>query len=70
MGILMTGTETVSTILSAISTVGFPIVMCGALFWKMDKQDKDHKEEQQKLTEAIQNNTVVMQQVVDKLNNL
>lgn len=66
----MTGTETVSTILGAISTVGFPIVMCGALFWKMDKQDKDHKEEQQKLTEAIQNNTVVMQQVVDKLSNL
>lgn len=70
MGILMTGVTDLNGILTAISTVGFPIVMCAALFWKMDKQDKDHKEEQEKLTAAIQNNTVVMQQVVDKLSNL
>ena len=66
----MTGVTDLNGILTAISTVGFPIVMCCALFWKMDKQDKDHKEEQEKLTAAIQNNTVVMQQVVDKLSNL
>lgn len=66
----MTGVTDLNGILTAISTVGFPIVMCAALFWKMDKQDKDHKEEQEKLTAAIQNNTVVMQQVVDKLSNL
>ena len=66
----MAGVTDLNGILTAISTVGFPIVMCGALFWKMDKQDKDHKEEQEKLTAAIQNNTVVMQQVVDKLGEL
>ncbi len=49
--------ETAQMVITAISTVGFPIVMCGALFWKMDKQDKEHKEEMNKSTEAINNNT-------------
>lgn len=45
----------------------FSIVMCILLFWKMDKQDKDHKEETEKLTQALQNNTVALQQLIDKL---
>lgn len=47
-------------ILTAISTVGFPIVCCGALFWFMNKQQKEN-------TEAINNNTLVMQRLCDKL---
>ena len=61
--------ETVQMIITAISTVGFPIVMCGALFWKMDKQDKEHKEEMNKSTEAINNNTVVLQKLMQMLSN-
>lgn len=56
-------------IITAISTVGFPIVMCGALFWKMDKQDKEHKEEMNKSTEAINNNTVVLQKLMQMLSD-
>lgn len=58
--------ETVQMIMTAISTVGFPIVMCAALFWKMDNQDKEHKEEMQKTAEAINNNTLVIRELVDK----
>lgn len=54
-------------ILTAISTVGFPIVMAGALFWKMNKQDDDHKEEMAKVTEAINNNTIALTKLSDKL---
>lgn len=61
--------ETVQMIITAISTVGFPIVMCGALFWKMDKQDKEHKEEMNKSTEAINNNTVVLQKLMQMLSD-
>lgn len=57
----------VQAILSAISTVGFPIVMAGALFWKMNKQDDDHKEEMAKVTEAINNNTIALTKLSDKL---
>ena len=60
--------ETAQMVITAISTVGFPIVMCGALFWKMDKQDKEHKEEMQKTAEAINNNTLVIRELVDKFN--
>lgn len=40
-----------------IGSLGFPIVACGAMFWKMNKQDQDHKEEMAKVTEAVNNNT-------------
>lgn len=62
--------ETAQMVMTAISTVGFPIVMCAALFWKMDKQDKEHKEEMQKIAEAINNNTLVIRELVDKFNVL
>ena len=61
--------ETLQMVITAISTVGFPIVMCGALFWKMDKQDKEHKEEMNKSTEAINNNTVVLQKLMQMLSD-
>ena len=60
--------ETAQMVMTAISTVGFPIVMCAALFWKMDIQDKEHKEEMQKTAEAINNNTLVIRELVDKFN--
>ena len=61
--------ETAQMVITAISTVGFPIVMCGALFWKMDKQDKEHKEEMNKSTEAINNNTVALQKLMQMLSD-
>ena len=53
-------------IMQAISTLGFPIVVAAALFWKMNRQDQDHKEEMQKVTEAVNNNTLALQKLVDK----
>lgn len=53
-------------VISAISTLGFPVVVAIALFWKMNQQDKDHKEEMSHVTEAINNNTLALQRLVDK----
>lgn len=58
----------VNAITSLISSLGFPIVGCGALFWRMNKQDAQHKEEVDKLSLAITNNSIVMQKLVDVLN--
>ena len=55
-------------ILTAISTVGFPIVVAAAMFWKMNKQDEDHKQEMGKVPEAINNNTIALTKLLDKLN--
>lgn len=59
----------INIILQAISTVGFPIVVAGAMFWKMNRQDEVHREEINKVTEAINNNTVALTQLIDKLDN-
>ena len=58
--------ELSNIVLQAISTVGFPIVVAIALFWKMNKQDEDHKSEMLKVTEAINNNTIALQKLIDK----
>lgn len=54
-------------IVQIISTLGFPIAMALLLFWKMDKQDESHREEVDKMTQALNQNTLVIQQLVDKL---
>ena len=56
-----------ATLVSAVSAVGFPVVFCFVLYSTMLSQNKQHKEEADKLTEAIHNNTVVIQKLVDKL---
>ena len=38
-----------------------------ATFYLWNKEREDHKQEQKELTEAIANNTLVMQKLVDKL---
>ena len=62
--------DTIQAVATLISTLGFPIVGCGALFWKINKQDALHKEEIAKLSDAINNNTSAMMQLVDKLHDL
>lgn len=50
----------INIVLQAISTVGFPIVCCGALFWKMNKDNERHKQEMETLRTAIENNTAAL----------
>lgn len=54
-------------VVNIISTVGFPIGMCLLLAWYIYKQDLAHKEEMNKMSEAINNNTLVMQRILDKM---
>ena len=59
--IILTATNASSAgIISAISTVGFPIVMCGLLFWYIQvKMDK--------MTDTINANTAVMNKLLERL---
>lgn len=57
----------IQQILTAISTVGFPIVMCCICCWYVKYQNDQHKEETEKLSAAIHNNTLVMTKLIDKL---
>lgn len=49
-----------NTIIQIVSSLGFPIVMCGALFWYMVKQREVHKEETDHLKDTINENTKVL----------
>ena len=56
---------------TVITTVGFPIAMCLLFAWYIYKRDEkdiakdtEHKEEVDKLSEAITNNTIVMEKIL------
>ena len=66
-------------IVQIISTLGFPIAMCvGACFFikyqfdtsnkQMEDIRKDHKEEIKALKDSLDNNTIALTKLLDKLN--
>lgn len=57
----------VNVIISAISTVGFPIVCSAALFWMINKQDENHKSEVNALRSVLEENTKAIIQLRDLL---
>lgn len=62
----------INDILTAITTVGFPIVFCLLLFWYLREETKNHKDEVSELKAVIsENNTILAslkQLIEDKLN--
>lgn len=67
-----------SSIAQLIGTLGFPIAACCYLFYFMQKEREqnaaqreadrlEHKQEMEKVTDALNNNTVVVQKLVDAL---
>ena len=44
-------------LINAVSTVGFPIVAYGAMFWYMIQLNNAHKEEMNSVKSAIESNT-------------
>lgn len=50
-----------------ISTVGFPIAACIALFYQLNVITKTHKEEISELRQVVENNTLTLQRMLDKL---
>lgn len=59
--------EVVTTITSIVSNVGFPIACVAVMFYQMEQERKSHKEESDKWVEAINNNTKVMEKVLEKV---
>lgn len=57
-------------IIQFIQNVGFPIACVIAMFWMWDRERTEHKAEAEKWAEAINNNTAVMQKLVDRLGDV
>ena len=65
-----------NTWITLISTIGFPIVMCGAMGWYVkyitDQNREDitsereqHDQEMKEITQAINNNTLALSKLAD-----
>lgn len=50
-----------------IGSLGFPIAMCIAMLWMLNKQTEQHKSEMDKITEALNNNTLALTKLAAKL---
>lgn len=61
-----------------IMSIGFPIVACIAMGWyvreitnkhdeQIERMNNQHKEEMKQVTEALNNNTLALQRLCDKL---
>lgn len=68
-----------SVIVQLIGSLGFPIAACIYMFYSNNEERKsnavqreadrlEHKAEMERMTEALNNNTVVIQKLVDTLN--
>ena len=56
-----------ATLSQAIGSIGFPIIMCILMYERLNKQTLEHKEEMTKITESLNNNTLALQKLSDKL---
>lgn len=68
----------IKVLLDAVSVVGFPIVMCLVFMYyvkyltdknaeQIDRLQNQHKQETTEMTKAIENNTLALTKLIDKL---
>lgn len=68
-------------IMQAITTVGFPAVMCGAMCYyvkyitdkhrdEMDRVHANHTREMKEITTALNNNTLALTKLCERMDNL
>jgi len=68
----------INSIVTVISSVGFPIVACIGLGWyvkyqtdnnnkEVSEMRREHQEEITKVTDALNNNTLALQKLCDRL---
>lgn len=59
-----------NVVTSLISNVGFPVAVCIALFFYMEKQNEHHQAETDKLNDTLQNNTKVLTELCTLIKTL
>lgn len=68
----------IKVLLDAVSVVGFPIVMCLIFIYyvkyltdknaeQIDKMQTQHRQETSELTKAVENNTLALTRLIEKL---
>lgn len=56
-----------NSIITVVSTLGFPIVMCGALFWYMIRQNEQHSIESREMRDVVNELKIAIVELTDRL---
>ena len=59
----------VNTVTQFVGTLGFPIAACIALSWYFVKQQQANNETIVKLSEALNNNTIALTKLAERIGN-
>lgn len=60
----------IDSVTQLVSNVGFPVAVCIALFFYMEKQSERHQQETDKLNETVQSNTKVLTELCTLIKTL
>ena len=60
----------IDSVTQLVSNVGFPVAVCIALFFYMEKQNERHENETDKLNETVQSNTKVLTELCTLIKTL
>ena len=60
----------IDSVIHLISDLGFPVAVCIALFFYMEKQNERHQQEIDKLNETVQSNTKVLTELCTLIKTL
>ena len=66
---MQTGVVIVNDLSNFISTVGFPIVVAVAMFYKNNVLSSNYKQMTKELQDKIESNTLIMQRLIEKLDH-
>lgn len=58
-----------NTLVQLIGSLGFPIAACIACFWMLNKEREERIAEMKEFTKAIDNNTLALEAIKNKLDN-
>lgn len=56
-----------SAFINLIGSLGFPIAACIGCFWMLNKEREEHKQEMQEVSKAINNNTLALNTLTERL---
>ena len=60
----------IDSVSQLVSNVGFPVAVCIALFFYMERQNERHQQETDKLNETVQSNTKVLTELCTLIKTL
>lgn len=60
----------VAAIIQLVETMGFPVVVCLCMMYYIKYLNDQHKNEMDKISDALNNNTIVMNKILDRLDRL